>query len=256
MAVFRLSHFRLSTFRRCRRLYKYRYVERLPVPPNPHGTMGSHVHTALRDLMRLPPEQRAAARAADLLRAAWAGNRAGFRGLAEEARWRSRALEQVRRFVALPDAGGTPLALEQQVEVALTDGVRLFGRIDRVDERAEGDLHIIDYKTGRAQEEPDPEQLRIYAMILARTAGRPVGMTSYLYLEDGSAWSASPAPADLAEAEEGVLQTVEEMTREREYAPDVGPQCTFCDFRSICPRRDEIAARGAGAMNADLRVPL
>ena len=256
MAVFRLSPFRLSTFRRCRRLYKYRYVERLPVPPNPHDTMGSHVHTALRDLMRLPPDQRTAARAVDLLRASWARNRAGFRGLAEEARWRSRAVEQVQRFVALPEAGGTPLALEQQVEVALTDGVRVFGRIDRVDEGAEGDLHVIDYKTGRPREDPDPEQLRIYAMILARLANRPVGKTSYLYLEDGSAWSASPTAAELAEVEAGVLQSVEEMKREREYTPDVGPQCTFCDFRAICPRREEIAAHNTGAKDADLRVSL
>ncbi|MSQ61342.1 MAG: PD-(D/E)XK nuclease family protein [Dehalococcoidia bacterium] len=176
--------------------------------------------------------------------AGWRRRRAGGR-----ARWSSDSWRCRRR-------GGGRWRWSSRWIVALTEGVRLFGRIDRVDERAQWDLHVIDYKTGRAQEEPDPEQLRIYAMILARTAGRPVGMTSYLYLEDGSVWSASPTPAELAEAEAGVLQTVEEIAREREYAPDVGPQCTFCDFRGICPRREEIAARGAGAMNADLRVPL
>ena len=243
--MFRISPFRLSTFRRCRRQYKYRYVERLPAAPNAPDTMGAHVHAALRDLMAQPPEERSAARAADLLRTLWATNRAGFAGLAEEARWRARALEQVQNFTRTPFVGGSPVALERYLEVDVADGVRVVGRVDRIDERDDGALHIIDYKTGRPPDaaKVDPEQLRIYAMMVQRHDGRPVGEASFLYLDDGSAWSTQPSETDLEASAGAVVEAVDELMREREYAPNVGRHCAFCDFQRICPKRDEIVGR-------------
>ncbi len=241
---FRLSPFRLGTFTRCRRQYKYRYVERLPSAANPYDTMGQHVHSALRDLMTRPPAERTAARAADLLRRHWATNRAGFRGLAEEARWRARALEQLERFVTMPEAGGQPLALERYIEAGLSDDVRAVGRIDRIDDDGEG-LHIIDYKTSRHPpgDDVDPAQLRVYAMMVRRNADRPVSRTTYLYLEDGASWSEQPTAAAIEEAASDALRAVGEMTRERDYEPNVGRHCAFCDFQRICPKRDEIVGR-------------
>ncbi len=242
-AKFRVSHFRLSTFRRCRRLYKFRYVERLPAPPSASNTMGGHVHSALRDLMALPQGARTAARAADLLRNRWRTNRAGFTGLADEARWRARAIDQVERFARMPQAAGDPVALERYVEVDLTPRVSLIGRIDRIDEGGDGRLNIIDYKTGRPPEEIESEQLRLYAMMIRRQDGRPIGEASFVYLEDGTIWSIRPDEADLESTASGVLSAVDEMTRERAYEPNVGRHCSFCDFRSVCPKRDEIVGR-------------
>jgi RecB family exonuclease len=240
--VFRISPFRLKVFRRCRRQYKYRYVEHIPPGPNASDTMGSHVHSALRDLMQLPEHERTGARAADLLRAHWASNRAGFSGLADEARWRARALEQVQRFAEMSQVHGRPVAVEQYLEVDVAEHVRVIGRIDRIDEDG-GDLQVIDYKTSRQPEEADPEQLHLYAMMLRRFADRPVTAASFVYLEDGSDWSIQPDAAEMEQTTDAVIDAVGEMTQERDYLPSVGRHCAFCDFQRICPKRDEIVGR-------------
>lgn len=241
---FRLSPFRWGTFRRCRRQYKYRYVERLPTPPNPNDTMGQHVHAALRDLMARPAEERTAARAADLLRRRWATNRAGFRGLADEARWKARALEQIERFTSLPEAAGEPAALERYIEVDLDSNVRAVGRIDRIDMTGDG-LHVIDYKTSvRPPDDAiDPGQLRLYAMMIRRTVDRPVARATYLYLEDGADWSERPSDQDIEAIADDAVRAVGEITRERDYEPTIGRYCAFCEFQRICPKRDEIVGR-------------
>ncbi|HWO94389.1 MAG TPA: PD-(D/E)XK nuclease family protein [Dehalococcoidia bacterium] len=241
--VFRVSPFRLNTFRRCRRLYKYRYVERLPTAPNAYDTTGSNIHAALRELMLRAPEERTPARAADIVREQWQTNRAGFRGMADEARWRARAIDQAARFAQLPEAEGTPLAVERYLEVDLTPRVRLFGRIDRIDEASNEGLHIIDYKTGRRPDEIDPGQLQLYAMMVHRSEERPVTAATFLYLDDGTSWTAPPSALDHAAAANGVLETVEQIVSEREYEPAVGPYCAFCDFQAICPARKETVGR-------------
>ena len=240
--MFRISPFRLSTFRRCRRQYKYRYVEHIPSEPSASETMGQHVHTTLRDLMLLPEEYRTPARAIALLRGHWSRNRAGFRGLAEEARWRARAMDQLDRFTHTEHVVGHPVALERYIESDLSSRIRLMGRIDRIDQDGDG-LHVMDYKTSRQPEDVDGEQLHLYAMMVSRQDNRPVTKATFTYLEDGTSWSTNPTDATLGQTAEGVVEAVEAISGERQYQPTIGRHCAFCEFQRICPKREEIVGR-------------
>jgi RecB family exonuclease len=241
--MFKLSSFRLRVFRECRRRYKYQYVERIPTRPNPYNTMGAHVHTALKEFFSLDaPEERTADRLVDLLLESWQHNRAGFSDLADEERWRQRALSQMRTFAQMHDLTARPLLLEGYVEVPVTPRLVLLGRIDRVDEEEEG-LHVIDYKTGHRPQEVDADQLHLYTIILERSLGRPVARASYLYLDDGSAWTVAPQPSHREETLAMTIVTSEEMLAERDYPTNVGRHCSFCDYQAICPQREEIVGR-------------
>ncbi|MDI6856951.1 MAG: PD-(D/E)XK nuclease family protein [Dehalococcoidia bacterium] len=241
--MFKLSSFRLRVFRQCRRRYKYQYVERIPTRPTAYNTMGAHVHTALKTFFSLEDAtQRTPDALVDLLLESWQHNRAGFTDLADEERWRQRALAQIRTFAQMHDLAARPLLLEGYFEAPVNPNLALLGRIDRVDEDRRG-LHIIDYKTGRRPEEVDSEQLHIYTIILETALGRPVARASYLYLDDGSVWSVEPRRDDLDASLASALTAYEEMLAEREYFPVVGKHCALCDYQEICPQREEIVGR-------------
>jgi putative RecB family exonuclease len=241
--MFKLSSFRLRVFRQCRRRYKYQYVERLPTRPTAHNTMGAHVHAALKAFFSLEAaEERTPERLLDLLLESWQQNRAGFADLDDEERWRERALAQLRTFAEGNDLKVRPLLLEGYYETPISPQLTLLGRIDRADDEGEG-LHIIDYKTGRRPEEVDADQLRLYTVILERNLSRPVARASYLYLDDGSVWTLRPERRDLEESVAAARAAYEEIVAERDYPTTVGRHCSYCDYQSICPRREEIVGR-------------
>jgi RecB family exonuclease len=241
--MFKLSSFRLRVFRQCRRRYMYQYVERIPTRPSPYNTMGAHVHTALKTFFSLEATaERTPETLVDLLLESWQHNRAGFADLADEERWRQRALSQMRTFAQMHDLTARPFLLEEYFEAPVNSNLTLLGRIDRVDEDERG-LHVIDYKTGRRPEEVDAEQLHIYTIILERSLGRQVARASYLYLDDGSVWSVEPSRADLDASLASALKAYEDMLAERDYPPVIGKYCSFCDYQQICPQREEIVGR-------------
>ena len=241
--MFKLSPFRLKIFRQCRRRYKYRYVERLPTRPSAYNTVGAHVHSALKLFFQsLPPGERSPERLLDMLLEQWRSNRAGFTSLEDEEQWRERALGMLRRFGEEQDLTAQPVVLEGYYELALNPGLAIIGRVDRAD-REDGALHIIDYKTGRQPNEVDDHQLHLYTVLLERQLLQPVARASYLYLEDGKLWSVTPTPDQLEESLGTAEAAYREMISEREYAASVGRHCAFCEYQSICPRREEIVGR-------------
>ncbi len=241
--MFKLSSFRLRVFQECRRRYRYRYIEQMPTRPSPYNTMGAHVHNTLKAFFSLPePSERTAERLLDILLENWRQNRSGFSDLSDEERWRERAVSQMRAFARQHDLTARPLMIEVPLETPLSPQLTLMGRIDRVDEDADG-LHVIDYKTGRRPEEVDVRQLHLYTLMLERNVNLPVARASYLYLDDGSTWSTCPERRELEEAVAGVMTMYDQMVKERDYPTSVGRHCGFCDYQSICPSRDEIVGR-------------
>ena len=193
LTMFKLSSFRLRVFRECRRRYRYRYVEGMPTRPSAHNTMGAHVHNTLKAFFSLPePAERTPERLLDLLLESWQQNRSGFSDLDDEERWRERAVAQMRTFAeragprrAPADAGGVPRS-------AASARSSPSSAASTASTTTPDGLHVIDYKTGRRPEEVDVQQLHLYTVMLERSLARPVARASYLYLDDGSAWSASP----------------------------------------------------------------
>jgi ATP-dependent helicase/nuclease subunit B len=139
---------------------------------------------------------------------------------------------------------------EQDREVAPPgwEGVRLFGRIDRMDHvrASEGEvLELIDYKTGSAatlkdklRQPQEDTQLAFYAALMQPEAGMPI-RASYLALGRKIESLMHPEVEDSARA---LLEGVgADMARIRRGAgmPALGepPTCDYCEARGLC-RRD------------------
>ncbi len=237
-ALLKLSPYSLGIYEQCPRRYKYHYVDRLARQykrPQPWLTMGSHVHTTLTRFLRdIPVEKRTVATIESLLRRNWRTNREGFVDTEQEREYGVRALAQLRWFASTQETGIKPFMLERFHEAPVGENVVLMGKIDRIDRQDDGNLHVIDYKTGKVPENPDTFQLLQYAVILAKTLAYPVTRASYLYLEDREWRTFSIDPVDVQKTRGTVLAIARRIEQDAEYRELVGSLCKYCDFLEIC----------------------
>jgi RecB family exonuclease len=257
--LYRATPTRLTTWLDCPRRYRFTYLDRPPPPKGPpwaHNTLGAAVHLALADWYRLPVTRRTVSAAGGLLERAWRTE--GFRDTAQADEWRVRCREMVERYVAKLDPGDEPRGVERTVST-VHRGVALSGRVDRIDERVDGELVVVDYKTGRHLLTVDDARsslaLAVYAAAAARTLRRPCHRVELHHLPTGDvvAWDhedrsvarhldrADDIAAECAAADEAFRGG---RTGDDVFPPRPSPMCGWCDFRASCPEgRAEVADR-------------
>jgi len=202
------------------------------------------------------------------LRSAWARLDAG-------APWFSRReLTRVRGMLGAFDSwvrasraeGLRLVAVEQPVQLDLVDevaarrgvpGLRLRGRVDRLEVDAAGRPVVVDVKTGRtavsARAAAEHPQLALYQLAAALGAfgtlverGAPPGGARLVYVADQRADGQAKEPVQPPLDPEGVahwqqvLQTCAADTSGAVFVARVGPDCDRCPVRTACP------AHGAG----------
>ena len=187
--LFAATPSRLGTFTACPRRYRFTYLVRPTPPKGPpwaHNSVGAAVHNALRDWWLLPLVAAHAGRGGrGCSTAAWISD--GFADAAQSATWRARAREWVETYVATLDPADEPVGVERGVAVR-TDRLALSGRVDRIDVR-DGELVIVDYKTGRWVPDTDDARgslaLAVYALAAGRTLRRPCRRVELHHLPTG-----------------------------------------------------------------------
>lgn len=239
----KISPWRLQMFDECRLKFKFTVVDELSdvyTSPRPYLTMGAHVHNALKDVYDLSGTERNANVLEDLLRKRWKENRTGFADIEEEKKYGMKAVKMLRLFAHKNDLELEPLNTEEFQKVEITPNVFLTGRTDRIDEEEDG-LHIIDYKTGRYNEDwVSPMQLKLYAVMVQGSKPKPVTKASFLYLLSNTWYTIDIDQEVIQETVEELLEKVEEIKSEKEYEPTVGSHCKFCDFQDICTVKDQV----------------
>jgi putative RecB family exonuclease len=248
--MFRLSPHRFSTFRQCPRRYKWRYLDSLHSDVHkqwPFLTLGQNVHATLRALLRPGNHDRSYTQARALLTARWRENRGGFASRAEEEEYWHRALDQLRWFCASEEAQARPAALEANYTAYLDADFRLDGRVDRIDQDADGGVHVVDYKTSKTSRNQDPLQLTLYVLLLSRSLDYSVRSASYLFLNGDGRYTQYPRAEDLKGVVKELFAAKAEIEAERRFAANPCFLCRWCDFLDLCPAGLE----AVGAPSAD-----
>lgn len=247
----------------CPLLFRFRSIDRLPEPGSPAALRGTLVHSALESLFDLPSQDRTVDTARDLLLQAWIA-------MAEqEAESAAVLLDEagVPRQVDPEEAAATvlapaqpllatyfrmedprrlePHAREKSVDVEILEGFSLRGFIDRVDVASNGDVRIVDYKTGRA---PKPAfeakamfQMRFYALAWWRETQKLPRLLQLVYLGDGQFLRYEPTEDDLVGTQRKVLALRDAITstaRTGSFAPAPSRLCDWCAHRALCPSFD------------------
>ena len=223
-----LSFSRLDMFLECKRKYYYRYVfglrEGLKFGED-NALLGKILHTSFQRLY-----ERAG------MKFSMQKFRSIYSQLAREAgiaRFDAELeLKSVEKLAGLLEEheqiwsfSGSEVSLKGEL-----DGVRLSGRIDRIDEDKAGRKFIIDYKRGSAKKHMEKFQLTFYRALLAQECE-----CAYLSLKD----CAFAAPGDKTPSLENLRETLSSIGKE--FASEVAftrteavQTCEYCDYKIIC----------------------
>ncbi len=136
---------------------------------------------------------------------------------------------------------------EERLEAVIDNDLKIYGRLDRIDRRADNKTHaIIDYKTGRTARQEDVDigenvQLSTYALLDEEAAE-----VSYLSVDSSNQKvesKASLSDEDLIENREQNKQRIIEIfkqIRNKEALPAWGDTsvCHFCNFSGLCRKAE------------------
>jgi putative RecB family exonuclease len=245
-----LSPSRAGDFLTCPLLYRFRVIDRLPEPPSPAAVRGTLVHSVLERLFDATAAQRTPDAARALVEPEWARLQEAepqladlFADDAQRAAWLDEVMRMLDRYFTLEDPRRIePAHRELCVEAELASGLRLRGYIDRLDVAPDGQMRIVDYKTGGA---PPAEfearalfQMRFYALTLWRAQGQVPKLLQLMYLGNGEIVRYEPDEADLLATErkiEALWVAIERAMLNRDWRPRPGRICEWCAHQAICP---------------------
>lgn len=157
---------------------------------SPPLALGQSVHEVLESLSILPVDERFKEPLLEKYENAWkkvAGKLGGFRNADVEQSYKVRGQEMLRRVANNPGPIG-----RQAVKIKMDlpnfwlseeENIILCGKLDWLEYIPETDsVHIIDFKTGKNDEDGESLQLPIYVLLAQNCQKRKIEKASYWYL--------------------------------------------------------------------------
>jgi putative RecB family exonuclease len=255
----RLSPSQIVAWKQCPLLFKYRYIDKIKEPTTTALARGISAHDALQNLFDLPAGERNEEALHNLFRASWSKLRKQEKyavlfgnDRSAERQWGLESLSVLSNYLELerPD-DLSPLSRETRFSTKISDGPELVGIIDRLDRDIDGKLVVVDYKTGKAPDvaryPPQVQarivdekflQLRIYAVLLARSAGEVPSGLRLLFLGSCDEVRVACDEKAVERTEEEIASVLIEMKASSQsgcFDPKTGPLCDWCNFKPSCP---------------------
>ncbi|MBU1127382.1 ATP-dependent helicase, partial [Patescibacteria group bacterium] len=146
-----LSFSQLNLFLTCPLQYRFRYIQKVPTPPAAQAIFGQVIHKTLNDFYKSPKDKQSLKNLLKLLDKNWLDE--GYSSKIIEKKYKSQARAMLGNFFKKEyDSRSLPDSLEQSFVIKMAPGLRVGGRMDRVD-REKDKIEIIDYKTGKAMDQ-------------------------------------------------------------------------------------------------------
>lgn len=253
----RISFSQIAAFSTCPLQYKYAHILKVPTFGRHSLSFGKSMHNTLQKFLEQVRNRQSATQTT--LFGESSGTTAAVPPLKEllelfdqnfidewytspeeREEYREQGRESLKRFHAqIVERTPKVFGLEQGFTLKIGD-VLVKGRIDRIDETEDGELEIIDYKTGNPKsrlEWDDKRQLVLYALALEQCLPnpKPVRRLTYYYLTTNETLSFEPTDKDREKLKGQVLETMERIAKS-DFAPDPDTmKCKYCDFKDICP---------------------
>jgi DNA helicase-2/ATP-dependent DNA helicase PcrA len=240
-----LSYYKTNDYLTCPLRYKYAYILKIPVLPNPAIMYGSAVHEAISHLLRgrLDGRKPAEDDFIKVFKGAW--RNAGFASKEHaEARFDAGILALKRFYI--DSEGLNPKAVERAFTME-SDLTLVKGRWDLIDERGGGPW-IVDFKTSDVRDQKKADkfargsaQLKLYALAHKKAFGPAPAGGELWFVESGLRGRAAFKEKDLEKAEAMVREAADGIRQRAFHAKPDYRNCGWCDFKDICPDRQKSA---------------
>ena len=244
-----LSPSRASQFKTCPQQFKFANVDKLKEPTNEVQAKGTAVHQALEDLFELPKEDRDTEKLHNLFRAAWTKVRRTdeyhglFSSVDEEREWGVDGLKLLNNYMSMEDPKSfDPLERERWVRGTIED-LNLRGILDRMDRNQNGELIIVDYKSGKAPTEKYKEPrffaLKLYALLIRDELGITPIELKLIYLKNSTIHTLKVDNKMLDEVKIEILDIWSDIKlafEENNFPATKNALCkNWCYYKPICP---------------------
>jgi putative RecB family exonuclease len=246
--LLKLSPSSAADFKSCPQLFKYRVIDRVPVPTSVAAARGSLVHIVLERMFGEEAPRRTPDRAVELLWEVWEEIRLDeeyrFPGLthAQEEAWLTESRRMLLNLFRLEDPSLLQAdKLEWFVEYELTD-LHLRGVIDRLEVGPDGSWILTDYKTGRVPGESRELSaffgLHFYALVCWRAFDVMPKEIRLVYLGDPAVLTLNPHEQKLIAFERQLLalgKAIRRALEKDDWRTRPSPFCMSCAFQDRCP---------------------
>lgn len=245
-----LTPTKATAFIDCPFAFRRTVIDGVRTPPTRPLVVGTLVHAALEDFYQHEPSDRSTAALDQAVEAAVAagdhddelGPFIAILTERERAALHRSIASLARTILDLEDPAtvrtiGTELRLE-----AIIEGVHVRGVIDRLDLDDDGDLVVVDYKTGRTPP-PSHQDARLggvltYALLVSVLFGRVPRLVRLVYLGDASVIERAPNPQMLrgvATRLRALWRAIERACEREDFPPRPSRLCGSCPHRDVCP---------------------
>ena len=243
-----LSPSRASQFKTCPKQFEYANVLKIKEPTNAVQAKGTTIHTALEILYDKKPHERTLENLQNIFRAEWNKIRGDvehgslFENREEERTWGIDALQLLKNYFKLENPSLIqPLEKERWVRGSIED-LNLRGILDRMDQDSDGNLVIIDYKSGKAPsikyQEPRFFALKLYALLIHNELGKMPKELKLIYLKNSTIHTLEVNEEILFEARRELLSIwnkIKTSFEEDEFPATKNTLCNWCYYKPICP---------------------
>ena len=239
-----LSYSQIETFKTCPLHYKLRYLLNIPTPPSAAMSFGTSLHGALKEFYELVKVGKKPTRNLLLkcLQRNWLNE--GYKSKSHEQKMLAHGEGYLAEFLKSEfDAKRLPMALEQSFTVPVGQGLKVGGRIDRIDRLRGGKIEIIDYKTGAnvpTQKEVDHDlQLTFYALAATSIAEKPFGVKPQevkltLYYFDTATKISTIRSAEQLKAAKGEILAIRAEIEKSDFTCSNHFFCQNCEYKIFC----------------------
>ena len=240
-----LSYSQIETFQTCPMHYKLRYIYKVPTPPSASQSFGTVMHTTLKNFFEeiLSGTKPSDKLLYDLLEKNWV--KEGYKSKSHEKEFFQKGKDYLVGFLKNGfNPKVLPVALEQPFTIPIGRDLKIGGRIDRIDDLGNGEIEIIDYKTGATiptQRDVDKNlQLSFYALAATKIPIAPFGKTpdniklSLYYLDEQEKISTFRTVKQLDDAVTEIIKVRDEIEKS-DFKCSGHIFCqTGCEFSLFC----------------------
>lgn len=261
----RLSYSHISTFEKCPLQYKFRYIDKIYVPPTKQLSFGRAIHSAVEEFQKLIIEgainlysDNLESILESLLEKNWQSE--GYENFDEERFWKQKGKKALVNYF-LPwlksqsELEYEIIGIEDWFEIDF-DSCILVGKIDRIDFKVSDEAvyyRIVDFKTSekiplRMQNSEDT-QLYIYTFGAENILRKKLAQTGiefndivlekimYIYLIPNNEVENSLDISHRSFMERTIRSQIDKLLNaisENLYPARTGKHCDWCDFKNIC----------------------
>ena len=238
----------ISQFVSCPLAFRYSYIERRERAPQYSATKGSIVHRALELLFENEPNSRNISLAQDTLLRAFKEYESleDLIGLNLDANQLDNLKNEceflINNYFEIEDPTATnTIGLELKLEATI-NGNTLRGIIDRLDLDENGDLVVIDYKTGsvpfKQMENSKMDSMHIYSLLCQEVFGKIPAQVQLIYISKPTTIVGTPTEnsiKSIVNKSSAISRAVDTAIENNDFRPKVSKLCDWCSYHELCP---------------------